>query len=124
MTKIKKEGRTMETIPYIAIILAICGGIITIIGAAEKIVNAGKFINSPNMEQDKRLDALEARCDKYDRYFDSDKQRLADLEQSLSVLMQSQFALLSHAINGNDTDKLKTVRDTMLEYLTKRGISV
>ena len=114
----------METIPYIAVILAICGGIITIIGAIEKIVNAGKFINSPNVEQDKRLDALEARCDKYDRYFDSDKQRLADLEQSLSVLMQSQFALLSHAINGNDTDKLKTVRDTMLEYLTKRGISV
>lgn len=124
MIKIKEEGHTMETIPYIAMILAICGGIITIIGAAEKIVNAGKFINSPNMEQDKRLDALEARCDKYDLYFSSDKQRLSDLEQSLSVLMQSQFALLSHAINGNDTDKLKTVRDTMLEYLTKRGISV
>ena len=114
----------METIPYIAIILAICGGIITIIGAVEKIVNAGKFINAPNAEQDKRLDALEARCDKYDQYFSSDKQRLSDLEQSLSVLMQSQFALLSHAINGNDTDKLKKAQGDMLAYLTKRGISV
>ena len=114
----------METIPYIAIILAICGGIITIIGAAEKVVNAGKFINAPNAEQDKRLDALEARCDKYDRYFDSDKQRLNDLEQSLSVLMQSQFALMGHAINGNDVDKLKKAQNDMFEYLTKRGISL
>lgn len=114
----------MNSIPFWTVILAICGGIITIIGAVEKIVNAGKFVNAPNVEQDKRLDALEARCDKYDRFFDSDKQRLNDLEQSLSVLMQSQFALMSHAINGNDVDKLKKAQNDMLEYLTKRGISV
>ena len=107
-----------------AIILAICGGILTIINAVEKIVGAGKALNAPNAEQDRRLAALEARCDKYDRYFDSDKQRIADLEQMLSVLMQAQFALLSHAINGNDTENLRKVRDDMLAYLTKRGISV
>ena len=114
----------MDVIPFWAVVLSICGGIVTIIGAAEKIVNAGKYINTPNVEQDKRLDALEARCDKYDRFFDSDKQRLNDLEQSLSVLMQSQFALMGHAINGNDVDKLKKAQNDMLEYLTKRGISV
>lgn len=114
----------MDVIPFWAVVLAICGGIVTFIGAAEKIVNAGKYINTPNVKQDKRLDALEARCDKYDRFFDSDKQRLNDLEQSLSVLMQSQFALMSHAINGNDVDKLKKAQNDMLEYLTKRGISV
>ena len=114
----------MNVIPFWAVVLAICGGIVTIIGAVEKIVNAGKFVNAPNVEQDRRLDALEARCDKYDRFFDSDKQRLTDLEQSLSVLMQSQFALMSHAINGNDVDKLKKAQNDMLEYLTKRGITV
>jgi len=114
----------MDVIPFWAVTLAICGGIVTMIGAAEKIVNAGKYINTPNVKQNKRLDALEARCDKYDRFFDSDKQRLNDLEQSLSVLMQSQFALMGHAINGNDVDKLKKAQNDMLEYLTKRGISV
>ena len=114
----------MDMIPFWPVILAICGGIVTIIGAIEKIVNAGKVMNAPNLEQNKRLDALEARCDKYDVYFRSDKQRLNDLEQSLSVLMQAQFALLSHAINGNDTDKLKRAQEDMLEYLTKRGIKV
>ena len=107
-----------------AIILAICGGILTIINAIEKIVGAGKALNAPNAEQDRRLAALEARCDKYDRYFDSDKQRISDLEQMLSVLMQAQFALLSHAINGNDLDKLKEVQGRMMDYLTKRGITV
>ena len=107
-----------------AIILAVCGWVVVIINAIEKIVGAGKALNAPNAEQDRRLAALEARCDKYDRYFDSDKQRIADLEQMLSVLMQAQFALLSHEINGNDLDKLKEVQSKMMDYLTKRGITV
>lgn len=107
-----------------AIVIAVCGWIVVIINAIEKVIGAGKAINAPNVEQDRRLAALEARCDKYDRFFDSDKQRIADLEQMLSVLMQAQFALLSHAINGNDTEKLKEVQSHMMDYLTKRGISV
>lgn len=114
----------MELTAMWAIILAVCGGVLTIINAIEKVVGAGKALNAPNVEQDRRIAALELRCDRYDQYFDSDKQRLNDLEKSLSVLMQAQFALLSHAINGNDTEKLKEVQGTMMDYLTKRGISV
>lgn len=114
----------MDAIPFWTVILAICGGIITIIGAVEKIVNAGKVINEPNVEQNKRLDALEARCDKYDEFFATDKHRMDTFEQSISIMMQAEFALLSHAINGNDIDKLREVHSSMMEYLTKRGISV
>lgn len=114
----------MDLIPFWAVVLAICGGIVTIIGAIEKIVNAGKVINGPNAEQNRRIKALEERCDKFERYFMRDNQRLNDLEQSLSILMQGNFALLSHAINGNDVGKLKEVRDEMFDYLSKRGISV
>lgn len=114
----------MDAVPFWAVILAICSGIITVIGALEKIVNAGKTISAPNAEQNRRLSALEARCDQYDRFFNSDKQRIFDLEQMLAVLMQAEFALLSHAINGNDIEKLKQVQSSMMDYLTKRGISV
>lgn len=107
-----------------AIVIAVCGWVVVIINAIEKVVGAGRALNAPNVEQDRRLAALEARCDKYDRFFDSDKQRISDLEQMLSVLMQAQFALLSHAINGDDIDKLKKVQSDMMDYLTKRGISV
>jgi hypothetical protein len=114
----------MELSAMWAIVLAVCGGVLTIINTIDKIVGAGKAINAPNVEQDRRIAALEVRCDKYDRYFDSDKQRISDLEQMLSVLMQAQFALLSHAINGNDTEKLKEVQSHMMDYLTNRGIKV
>ena len=114
----------MDPVVIWGIVLAVCGGVTTIINAVDKVVGAGKAINAPNVEQDRRIAALEVRCDKYDRYFDSDKQRIQDLEQMLSVLMQAQFALLSHAINGNDTDKLRKVQESMMDYLTKRGISV
>lgn len=114
----------MEPATFWGIILAVCGGVITLINAIEKIVSAGKTINAPNVEQNRRIAALEERCDKFDRYFDSDKQRIADLEQMLAVLMQAEFALLSHAINGNDIEKLKQVQSTMMDYLTMRGITV
>ena len=104
--------------------IAICGWIVVVINAVEKIALAKKAINSPNEEQDRRLAALEKRCDKYERYFDSDKQRLSDLEQALSVLMQGTFALISHAVNGNDVDKLKQTQEDMFQYLNTRGIKV
>ena len=113
----------MDTMTW-SIILAVCGGLLTIMNFAEKLIKAGKAINAPNEEQNRRIAALEERCDRYDGYFSSDKQRIQDLEQSLAVLMQGNFALLSHAIDGNNTEKLKKTRDEMLEYLTKRGIQV
>ncbi len=114
----------MDVLPIWTVILGICGGIITIFGAIEKIINARKVLHAPGAEQDRRIKALEERCDRYDQYFSSDKQRLNDLEQSLSVLMQGTFALLSHAINGNDVEVLRKTQREMLDYLTKRGISV
>lgn len=114
----------MDLVPFWAVVLAICGGIVTIISAIEKIVNAGKIINSPYSEHNRRIKALEDRCDKFEQYFFRDNQRLADLEQTLSILLQAEFALLSHAINGNDVDKLKDAQTAMMDYLTKRGINV
>lgn len=111
-------------IPMWTVILGICGGIITILNTVEKLVGAGKAINAPNHEQDRRITNLETRCDEFDRYLRADKQRIEDLEMSLSMLMKVEFALLSHAINGNDLDKLKDVQSEMLDYLSKRGISI
>ena len=114
----------METIPIWVTILGICGGITTIISAIEKIVNASRAVNAPNAEQNRRLKELEIRCDRYETFFSSDKQRITDLEQSLSILMQGTLALISHAVNGNDVDKLKDTQEHMLDYLTTRGIKV
>ena len=112
----------MEAVPIWVTLLGICGGIVTILSAIEKIANAGRVINEPNKEQDRRIASLEGRCDAFDRYLASDKQRLNDLEASFSVLMKVQIALLGHAINGNDTDKLKEVQAETVDYLSKRGI--
>ena len=115
----------MENIIFIwGVALAICGGLLTISNLIEKVAKAKKAIDAPNEEQNRRIRELERKCEKYDDYFRSDKQRIQDLEQSLSILMQGNFALLSHAINGNDTDKLKKVQSDMMEYLTQRGIKV
>ena len=115
----------MDTLVFIwGVALTICGGLLTISNLIEKVAKAKKAIDAPNEEQNRRIRDLEKKCENYDDYFRSDKQRIQDLEQSLSILMQGNFALLSHAINGNDTDKLKKVQSDMMEYLTQRGIKV
>lgn len=114
----------MEVVSIWALILGVCGAIITVIGAIEKIMDVGKVVHEPNAEQDRRITTLENRCDTFDRYLQSDKQRITELEASLSMIMKVQFALLSHAINGNDLDKLKEVQSEMLTYLSQRGIHV
>lgn len=114
----------METISIWALILGVCGAIITVIGAIEKLVDMGKIVQEPNAEQNLRIAKLESRCDAFERYLEHDKKRIDDLESSLSMIMKVQFALLSHAINGNDLDKLKDVQSEMLTYLSQRGIHV
>lgn len=106
------------------LILAICGGIITLVNTAEKIATARKVIAAPYTEITDKLKALEARCDRYDTYFSADKQRIESLEQAISLLMQAEFAILSHEINGNDVAKLKEAHDNMLDYLTRKGVKV
>lgn len=115
-----------NTHDVVLLILAICGGIVTLVGALEKIISAGRILGSPYAEHTRRITALEARCDKYDRYFDSDKQRIQDLEQALSIIIQSQFAILSHLCGGDkgETEQLKAAQTELQKYLTLRGIKV
>lgn len=110
-----------------AVILSICGGIVTIAAVVGIVVRLVQFLRRPNMRQDDRIDALAVRVDKleakneiYEGYFANDKRRIDLIEKGNQVTQHALLALLSHGIDGNDVEALKVAKHELEEYLIAR----
>lgn len=111
----------------IALVLAICGAIVTISAAIGVIAKALEKARAPEKEQNERLDAHEKRLNaldeiivKFREYFDNDDRRFKEIEKSNKVTQSALLALLKHSINGNDTESLKEARKNLEEYLIEK----
>jgi hypothetical protein len=105
----------------LADVLWICGAICTIAAAITVIVKMVARATEPENVQNSRLDVLEAQVKEFAEYLDRDNRRLNTLDEGNRVTQRALLALMSHAINGNDTDKLTRAKDDLEEYLIKKG---
>lgn len=103
------------------IFLGFCAAIVTISAAVTVIIKVIQKAKQPNQSQNDRLDALEKKVKEFETYFNKDNRRLEELEEGNRVTQQAILALLSHSINGNDTDKLTKARDDLQDYLISKG---
>lgn len=71
-------------------------------------------------EARKPNDDLKAKVEKHDRLLDKDNKRLEAVEASNRMILQSLLVIINHEITGNGVEKMKTVRDSLEEYLIKR----
>ncbi len=101
--------------------LWICGAICTLAAATTVIINAFRRAREPELLQDQRIDALEKQVAKFGEYLDRDNRRLNSLDEGNRVTQQALLALMSHAINGNDIDKLTRAKDDLESYLINKG---
>ena len=111
----------------IALILAVCGAIVTISAAIGVVAKALDKARAPEKEQNERLDAHEKRLnahdeiiEKFKEYFDNDDRRFKEIEKSNKITQSALLALLKHSINGNDTESLKEARKNLEEYLIEK----
>lgn len=111
----------------IALVLGICGAIVTISAAIGVIAKALDKARAPEKEQNERLDAHEKRLNalddiivKFREYFDNDDRRFKEIEKSNKITQSALLALLKHSINGNDTESLKEARKNLEEYLIEK----
>lgn len=63
---------------------------------------------------------LKAKVEKHDRLLDKDNKRLEEIESSNQMILKSLLVIINHEITGNGVEKMKTVRDSLEEYLIKR----
>lgn len=118
---------TFTPAQLIALILAVCGAIVTISAAIGVITKALDKARAPEKEQNERLDAHEKRLNalddiivKFREYFDNDDRRFKEIEKSNKITQSALLALLKHSINGNDTESLKEARKNLEEYLIEK----
>ena len=124
------------------VILAISGGIITLAGAGAVINGIVQKAKAPNVKQNERLTALEsglkdtnvkiddevgkinARLELGNRRFQSDAEKTCALENAMKesnkVIIESLQALTAHAIDGNNTDKLRASEEALNDYLRSK----
>lgn len=108
----------------LALILAICGAIVTISAAIGVITKAIDRAKAPEKQQDERLSAIERRLDENDKtvekfkeFFANDDSRFKAINKSNKVIQTALLALLKHSLNGNDTDSLKEAEKSLEEFL-------
>ena len=111
----------------IALVLAVCGAIVTISAAIGVITKALDKAKAPEAKQNERIDACEKRLNalddivvKFREYFDNDDRRFKEIEKSNKITQSALLALLKHSINGNDTESLKKARKNLEEYLIEK----
>lgn len=106
----------METIN---LIIAVCGGIVTIGGAGTVIYNLYKKAKKPKDDIEGRLTAIENDVRDIKRKLQSDYDSINQNRASMNLLMRSMFSLIENKITGNNVDGLKKTRDDLIEALTE-----
>jgi hypothetical protein len=111
----KKVDTTIILTPatLIAGILAGCAAIITISGAISVLIKVYNNYRNPDKQRDEAIKL-------HEEYLENDKRKIEQLEEGNRITMQALLALMSHAINGNDIDKLKEAKEELQDYLIKR----
>lgn len=102
------------------VIQVLSAGVVTLGGAGAVVVALYRWARKPDINRDEKLKG-------HDEKLANDNKRLTELEErqeetdeAMKVLMNSMLALMSHAIDGNNTDELRKARNEMQEYLIRR----
>lgn len=102
------------------VFLGLCAAIV----AVDKAVKAVRSWFAPKQTAEQALLARQAECD---RHFKSDFKRLDALEKAVAeqketdrVVLTALRAILSHEINGNSIDRMKSANEAIEEMLINR----
>ena len=103
-------------------IIEICGGFTVVCVAITWMIKVIKGAKKPETTQNDRLTKLEVRMDAVEGFLGNDNRRLNTIERGNRVTQEALLALLSHAIDGNNIDDLKSARKSLQTYLMDRGV--
>ena len=72
---------------------------------------------APNKTQDERLTKLEMRMDNAEEKLSRDYDRMNEYDKTLKLNLRAQLALISHALDGNQTDELTEVKKELTRQI-------
>ena len=113
--------QTMYTLnDIISIFLAACGGIAVIGAAIVWIARAVGFIKRPEVEQDAKLEDHEDRIRALESKSAKSGDQVTSMQEEIKILLLGTYALLRHAIDGNDKESLKQAEADIVKFLSNK----
>lgn len=113
------------------IILAVCGGIVAISAAFTVVIKIVDHFKTPDKLQNQRIEVLETevtdiklRLKEGDKHFEAQDKWMKEFEDGMKkrekLMIESLQCLISHAIDGNNLDELKSQKHSIDKYLLER----
>lgn len=114
-----------------AVILSVCGGIVTISAAVSIGFKIRDHFKKPNIEQNEEIAKLKKRQEQLEaemrttkaefmQFFKNDKNRLDAIEEGNRYMQRAMLALLSNTLDGNHKSQVEKARDDLHDYLIER----
>lgn len=102
----------------VGLLLALCGVIVTVGNAVEKILKVIRAAKAPNEAQDEKINKLDNRLSTVERLLKNDDFRLRTMEQEHRAVLTSLLALLDHGLDGNNISQMQAAKKELLYSLT------
>lgn len=108
-------------------LMQLCAMVLVLVGAYNVIMSAVKTRREEKKLRDSPVTKLTERVDRHDELLAKDKDRLdamedriTDMGRQSTIMLRGVRALLSHEVNGNSADKLKSSMTEIDDYLINR----
>lgn len=107
--------------------VVIVAGVLTIFNLVDKIISWVKEVKKPQTDLEARIAKLEKAVEgeyrlifaDYEQRFKRDLERINEIEKSNKIVQKSLLALMQHAIDGNNIQRLKEVTEELNDYIFK-----
>lgn len=110
-----------EWVTSLSLILAVA---LSAFNLWDKVDAKKKALKEPTKNLELRLSNLESLVNQkfisYDSHFDADLRRIEEMEKGNKATQTALLALISHALDGNDVESLKSARRELTEYLINK----
>lgn len=97
------------------LIAGICGGIVLLCTAGEKIYHIFK----PAANWKKNVDSMQAEIKEVRSHTDRDYAALQHIDEILKGIGKGQITMINHMIDGNNVEAMKKTRDDLLDLTNK-----
>lgn len=103
-------------------LMGVLGACLTIMNIVDKIIAYKKMINSPEVEQNNRLDSLEGRMDDVEDTLKTVVDQHENTKEALVLSMQALFDLININIDGGKVEELKATRSNLQAFISQNSV--
>lgn len=102
------------------VIAAICSAFLLLTDVILRISSLKSKAEAPDIEQNKRIAALEKWKESVDRELEKDRAHFTKVDEATKVTMLALLALLDHGIDGNNKHQMEVAKEELNKHLVDR----